>query len=333
VRCKRVVEVHEPGMDINPIYGGPEYETIGAFGSNCGIDDLKAVSKAHELCNAYSLDTISCGMAVSFAMECYEKGLLTKADTAGLDLSFGNAQSMLALVEMICRREGLGDLLAEGTDAAAKQIGGSATEYSITVKGQPFPMHECRVRHGQALGYAVSPTGADHMHNFWDSSLKAEPLGEGVKELGLYTPVPMTELNAEKVRAYMYVSNWQWVYNHLGSCMFINWSRQQLAEIVSSLTGWRTNVWELMRAGERGVTMARAFNMREGLTRDDDKLPIRMQQYHVSGQVNEEPVDPEVLEEAKETFYGMMGWDTETGKPTLAKLQELDIAWVYDQIK
>jgi aldehyde:ferredoxin oxidoreductase len=333
VRCKRVVEVHEPGMDINPIYGGPEYETIGAFGSNCGIDDLKAVSKAHELCNAYSLDTISCGMAVSFAMECYEKGLLTKADTGGLDLSFGNAQSMLALVEMICRREGLGDLLAEGTDAAAKQIGGSATEYSITVKGQPFPMHECRVRHGQALGYAVSPTGADHMHNFWDSSLKAEPLGEGVKELGLYTPVPMTELNAEKVRAYMYVSNWQWVYNHLGSCMFINWSRQQLAEIVSSLTGWRTNVWELMRAGERGVTMARAFNMREGLTRDDDKLPIRMQQYHVSGQVNEEPVDPEVLEEAKETFYGMMGWDTETGKPTLAKLQELDIAWVYDQIK
>jgi aldehyde:ferredoxin oxidoreductase len=333
VRCKRVVEVHEPGMDINPIYGGPEYETIGAFGSNCGIDDLKAVSKAHELCNAYSLDTISCGMAISFAMECFEKGLLTKEDAGGLDLSFGNAPSMLAMVEKICRREGLGDLLAEGSDRAAAKIGGNAMDFSITVKGQPFPMHECRVRHGQALGYAVSPTGADHMHNFWDSSLKDEPLGEGVQELGLYTPVPMTELNAEKVRAYMYVSNWQWVYNHLGSCMFINWTRQQLAEIVSALTGWRTNIWELMRAGERGVTMARAFNMREGLTRDDDKLPMRMQQYHVSGQVNEEPVDPEDLEEAKETFYGMMGWDTQTGKPTLAKLQELDIAWVYDQIK
>jgi aldehyde:ferredoxin oxidoreductase len=333
VRCKRVVEVHEPGMDINPIYGGPEYETIGAFGSNCGIDDLKAVSKAHELCNAYSLDTISCGMAISFAMECFEKGLLTKEDAGGLDLSFGNAPSMLAMVEKICRREGLGDLLAEGSDRAAAKIGGNAMDFSITVKGQPFPMHECRVRHGQALGYAVSPTGADHMHNFWDSSLKDEPLGEGVQELGLYTPVPMTELNAEKVRAYMYVSNWQWVYNHLGSCMFINWTRQQLAEIVSALTGWRTNIWELMRAGERGVTMARAFNMREGLTRDDDKLPMRMQQYHVSGQVNEEPVDPEDLEEAKETFYGMMGWDTQTGKPTLAKLQELDMAWVYDQIK
>jgi aldehyde:ferredoxin oxidoreductase len=332
VRCKRVVEVHEPGMDINPIYGGPEYETIGAFGSNCGIDDLKAVSKAHELCNAYSIDTISCGMSISFAMECFEKGLLTKEDTGGLDLSFGNALSMLAMVEMICRREGLGDLLAEGSDRAAAKIGGNAMDYSITVKGQAFPMHECRVRHGQALGYAVSPTGADHMHNFWDASLKEEPLGEGVQELGLYTAVPMTELNPDKVRAYMYVSNWQWVFNHIGCCMFINWTRQQMADMVSSLTGWRMNVWELMRAGERGVTMARAFNMREGLTRDDDRLPIRMQQHHVSGQVNEEPVDPEVLEEAKETFYGMMGWDQATGKPTLAKLQELDIAWVYSQL-
>jgi len=332
VRCKRVVEVHEPGLDINPIYGGPEYETIGAFGSNCGIDDLKAVSKAHELCNAYSLDTISCGMAVSFAMECYENGLLTKEDTGGLELKFGNAQAMLKLVDMIARREGLGDLLAEGTDAAARKIGGNAMEYSITVKGQPFPMHECRTRHGQALGYAVSPTGADHMHNFWDEGLEMEPPGQDLQELGLYHAVPRHDLSPQKVRAYMYVSNWQWVHNHLGNCMFIRWTRPQMAQIVSAITGWETNVWELMRAGERGVTMARAFNMREGLTRDDDRLPLRMQKYHVHGPVNEEPIDPEVLEEAKETFYAMMGWDPETGKPTLAKLEELDVAWVYDQI-
>ncbi|NLT74641.1 MAG: aldehyde ferredoxin oxidoreductase family protein [Chloroflexi bacterium] len=332
VRCKRVVEVHELGMDIDPQYGGPEYETIGAFGSNCGIDDLKAISKAHELCNAYGLDTISCGMAVSFAMECYENNLLTLESTGGLDLSFGNAASMLKLVEMICRREGLGALLAEGTDAAAASIGGNAMEFSITVKGQPFPMHECRTRHGQALGYALSPTGADHMHNFWDESIANEPLGQGVQELGIYTSVPRTDLSPDKVRAYMYVSNWQWVFNHLGNCMFINWTRQQMADIVSAITGWQTNVWELMRAGERGVTMARAFNMREGLTRDDDRLPLRMQQYHVTSTLNEEPVDPEVLEEAKETFYEMMGWDRETGKPTRGKLQELDIAWVYDQL-
>ncbi|NLX44171.1 MAG: aldehyde ferredoxin oxidoreductase family protein [Chloroflexi bacterium] len=332
IRCKRVVQVDEPGMKINPIYGGPEYETIGAFGSNCGIGDLKAVSKAHELCNAYSLDTISCGMAVSFAMECYEKGLLTREDTGGLDLSFGQAESMLTLVEMICRRQGLGDLLAEGPEYAARRIGGSAMDYAITVKGQPFPLHECRTRHGQALGYAVSPTGADHMHNFWDEGLTMDPPGQGLQELGIYTPVGRYELNPQKVRAYMYSSNWQWVYNHVGCCMFLAWSREQMAEIVSAITGWQTNVWELMRAGERGVTMARAFNLREGLTRDDDRLPRRMQTYFVSGQVNEQPVDPEDLEEAKETFYGMMGWETATGKPTLSKLQELDIAWVYEQL-
>ncbi len=333
VRCKRVVEVHEEGMDIDPIYGGPEYETIGAFGSNCGVDDLKAISKAHEICNAASLDTISCGMAVSFAMECFENGLLTTEDTGGLELRFGNAEAMLALTQMIANREGLGDLLAEGTDYAAAKIGGNASDYSITVKGQPFPMHECRTRHGQALGYALSPTGADHMHNFWDDGMANDPLGEGFQQLGIYEAVPRTTLNAAKVRAYMYSSNWQWVHNHLGNCMFINWSRDQMAEIVSAMTGWKTNVWELMRAGERGVTMARAFNLREGMTRDDDRLPRRMQQHFVSGKVNEEPVDPEVLEEAKETFYGMMGWDTATGVPTLAKLQELDIAWVYDQLK
>lgn len=224
-------------------------------------------------------------------------------------ISFGNAQSMLTLVEMICRREGLGDLLAEGTDIAAKKIGGNAMDYSITVKGQPFPMHECRTRHGQALGYAVSPTGADHMHNFWDEGLTMDPPGQQLQELGLYEPVSRHNLGPEKVRAYMYSSNWQWVFNHLGCCMFLRWTRQQMADIVSAITGWQTNVWELMRAGERAVTMMRAFNMREGMTRDDDRLPTRMQTYHVSGQVNEEPVDPEVLEEAKETFYAMMGWD------------------------
>jgi aldehyde:ferredoxin oxidoreductase len=175
IRCKRVVEVNDEEYQVNPIYGGPEYETVGAFGSNCGVDDLRAVAKAHELCNAYSLDTISTGMAVSFAMECYEAGLITKEDTGGLELNFGNGHAMVEMTRMICEREGLGDLLAEGTRRAAEKIGGGSMEFSIDVKGQPFPMHECRTRHGQALGYAVSPTGADHMHNFWDNGLAMDP--------------------------------------------------------------------------------------------------------------------------------------------------------------
>ncbi|HUT18956.1 MAG TPA: aldehyde ferredoxin oxidoreductase family protein [Anaerolineae bacterium] len=330
IRCKRVVEVDDGSYHVDRAYGGPEYETIGAFGSNCGVDDLRAISKANELCNAYGLDTISAGMAVSFAMECFENGLLTKEDAGGLELNFGNAEAMVELTRMICEREGLGDLLAEGPTRAAKVIGNGAEAYVLDVKQQPFPMHECRTRHGQALGYAVSPTGADHMHNIWDGGLAREPVGERLQSLGIYGSVPETVLDATKVRAYTFSVNLGWIDNMIGLCSFIPWSRDQRVQIIRAITGWETNVWELMKAGERCVTMARAFNLREGLTRADDVLPPRMQVPHVSGTVNEKPVDPEVLDDAVTLFYGMMGWDERTGEPTRAKLEELDIAWVSD---
>ena len=160
LRCKRVVKVNDQDYHVDPEYGGPEYETVAAFGSNCAVDDLRAISKANELCQAYGLDTISTGMAVSFAMECFEEGLLTAEDTGGLDLRFGNAEAMVEIVRQIAERQGLGDLLAEGPQRAAASIGRGADQFVLAVKGQPFPMHECRTRHGQALGYAVSPTGA-----------------------------------------------------------------------------------------------------------------------------------------------------------------------------
>ena len=332
IRCKRVVEVNDEQYQVNPIYGGPEYETVAAFGSDCGVDDLKAIAKAHEICNAYSLDTIATGMAVSFAMECFEAGLLTTEDTGGLELRFGNAEAMVEITRQIAEREGLGDLLAEGPRIAAGRIGPGAEEFVLDVKGQPFPMHECRTRHGQALGFAVSPTGADHMHNIWDGSISKDPLSEDVQSLGIYESVPPTELNAHKVRAYTYVTNWQWLHNHLGHCMFIPWSRDQLVELVRAITGWKTNIWELLKVAERGVTMARAYNLREGLTRADDALPARMNTTFVTGSLNEKPIDPAVLDESVSTFYGMMGWDTQTGKPTLSKLQELDIEWVADHL-
>ncbi len=327
IRCKRVVEVHDDEYDVDPIYGGPEYETLGALGSNCGVDDLRAVAKANELCNAYSLDTISTGMAISFAMECFENELLNVEDTGGLELRFGNAPAMVEMVRRIGEREGLGDLLAEGSTFAARKIGQGAEAYAINVKGQPFPMHEGRTRHGQALGYAVSPTGADHMHNVWDEGFARDPVGEGAYNVGVYEPIPPTVLNAAKVRAYTNTSNWTWLKNSLGLCVFVPWSDDQIIEMVRVITGWKVSKWELLKVGERGVTLARLFNLREGLTRADDTLPARMSNYHVSGALNEKPVTPEVLDEAVTLFYGMMGWDPQTGVPTDGKLHELDIAW------
>ena len=332
IRCKRVVRVEDQEYQVNPDYGGPEYETIGAVGSNCGVDDLRAISKANELCNAYGLDTISTGMMVSFAMECFEEGLLTLEDTGGLDLRFGNGAAMVEMVRRIGEREGLGDLLAQGPRVAAARIGRGAELYALHVKGQPLPMHECRNRHGQALGYAVSPTGADHMHNFWDEGMAKTPVGQELQGWGVYSSLPQNEINADKVRAYTHVSAWAWLVNTMGLCQFIPWTRDQRVELLRAITGWETNVFELQLVAQRGVTMARAFNLREGKTRADDVLPARMNTPHKSGTLNERPVDPEVLAQSVSTFYGMMGWDPETGVPTLARLQQLDIEWVAEHL-
>jgi aldehyde:ferredoxin oxidoreductase len=330
IHCKREVEVDDGEYRIERPYGGPEYETIGAFGSNCDIDDLRAISVANQLCNAYGLDTISTGMSVSFAMECFEKGLLTLEDTGGLELRFGNVQAMLEITRQIGEREGLGDLLAEGPTRAAQKIGSGAEEFVLDVKGQPLPMHEARTRHGQAFGYAASPTGADHMHNIWDEGLAREQLGEVWKGLGIYEPVPQTELNPHKIRAYIVETSRRWLMNAVSSCAFIPWSRSQVPELVKGITGWKTNLYELLKVGERCVTMARVFNMREGLTRDDDVLPPRLALSHVSRTLNEKPVDPAVLDEMLSVYYGMMGWDPQTGEPTAAKLHELDIGWLAE---
>ncbi len=332
IHCKRVVKVDDAEYQVDPAYGGPEYETIGAFGSNCGVDDLRAISKANQICNAYGLDTISTGMMVSFAMECYEAGLLTQQDTGGLDLHFGNGPAMVELTRRIAEREGLGDLLAEGPRIAAAKIGRGADRFTLEVKGQPFPMHECRNRHGQALGYAVSPTGADHMHNYWDGGQEKSPVGKELQSFGVYVSVPQNELNADKVRAYMQMATWSWLSNHLGQCQFIPWTNEQKVDLVTAITGWETSTYELHLALQRSLAMARAFNLREGLSRADDRLPVRVSEPFKSGSINERPVTPEALQEALSIFYGMMGWDPETGVPTLPKLQQLDIEWVAEHL-
>ena len=330
VRCKKEVRVEEP-WNVDPAYGGPEYETLAALGSNCGVDDLKTICKANELCQRYSLDTISTGVTVGFAMECFEKGLLSEEDTGGVDLSFGNAEAMVKMVEMIGERTGIGDLLAEGVKKAAERMSNGAEKLAIHVKGQEVPMHEPRLNRGLGFGYAVSPTGADHIHNIYDP-LFARGVPEQYKGLGVLEAVPVEDLGPKKIRLFKYVMTWRSLDNCLVMCVLPPWSVQQKVDIVRSVTGWNTTAFELMKVSERAINLARIFNIREGFTKEDDWLPPRFFYPKTSGALSRTAVNSEKLREAKTTYYGMMGWDKQ-GVPTRTKLEELDIAWAADEIK
>jgi len=329
IACKKEVKLDAP-WTVDPEYGGPEYETLASLGSNCGVSDVKAVCKANELCQRYSIDTISTGVTISFAMECFEHGLLTKEDTGGMDLSFGNAESMVKLVELIGEKRGLGALLAEGTKRAAEQIGNGAEQFAVHVKGQEVPMHDPRLKRGEALGYAVSPTGADHVHNIHDTFLYPR-LPRSYNSLGVLEPVPVEDFGPKKVRLYKIVGEWRTLNNFLVMCLFPPWNVLQKTEIVRCVTGWNTSTFELMKVVERGNTLARIFNLREGFTEKDDWLPPRFFQPKTSGALNKTSVNPEDLQKAKLLYYDMMGW-TAKGVPKQSKLDELDIAWAAEKI-
>jgi aldehyde:ferredoxin oxidoreductase len=330
VSCKKVVALAEP-YHVDPAYGGPEYETAASIGSNCGVTDVYAVSKASERCNALGLDSISSGGTIAFAMECFENGLLTVEDTDGLALRFGDAAAMLHTLELIAARQGIGDLLAEGTRRAAERIGQGADRLAVHVKGQELPYHDPRIQHGLGLGYAVSYTGADHCHSAFDRAYEEEPTMEGVRNLGVLETMPATWLGPQKVRAILYGSLRSHLDNCLGLCDFLPYRNDQVVEIVQAVTGWQTNAWELWKAAERLVTMARAFNVRQGFTPADDRLPSRMAE-PLGPDGPGKPIDPGAVAAALPFYYEMMGWDPATGVPRAAKLYELDIGWVAEML-
>jgi aldehyde:ferredoxin oxidoreductase len=335
VRCKRVVE-SEIGYKLDPVYGGPEYETIAAFGSYANNYNLPAVAYANQLCNAYGMDTISCGATIAWAIDAFEHGLLTPADTGGLELRYGDGDMIVRLTEMIARREGFGAVLADGSARAAGRFGPEAEALVVAVKKQELPAHEHRVKRSLALIYAVNPYGADHQSSEHDHSYAAYP--ERMAEIGLTDPQPPSVLNEAKVR---YALTTEYVYSCLDAvsfCQFVFgpawhlYSTQQLAEAVSAATGWEVTVPELIRVGERRLNLLRAFNAREGMGREWDTLPKQAMQPLTGGPSDGMQVTPAELETAKDQYYALAGWDVTTGWPTRAKLTELDLAWVADAL-
>ena len=337
IRCKRVVEIVEGQFPVDPRYGGPEYETLAALGSYCGVNDLNAVCKANELCNMYGLDTISCGATIAWTMECYEAGLIDSQDTGGIEIRFGDAEVLLQLIEMIAKRQGIGDVLALGTQKASKVFGHDTAKYLVTCHGQEFPAHMPRVKPSLALIYATNPFGADHMSSEHDP-LYSQPFIERLTLLGLDNPQPIETLNPEKVRFARITQYFHSLTDSLNLCQFVwgptfsLYGPKDVVDLVCYVTGWDVTLEELMRVGERRLNMLRAFNAREGIDRSQDTLPKRMFEPLMGGPSDGQTIDPKVFSAALDTYYQQNGWDTVSGYPTRQKLEELGLDWVADQV-
>ncbi|MCK4988774.1 MAG: hypothetical protein KAS40_24730, partial [Desulfobacterales bacterium] len=341
IRCKRGIALDDPRYGVDSRYGGPEYETISALGTNLNITDLKAIAKGNEICNRYCIDTISAGMTIAFACECFEEGFISTSDTDGLELRFGDADLMIQLLQMIARREGFGDMLAEGSARLARQWGLEDKPCHLAVKGQEVSMHDPRVKVGVGIGFAVSPYGADHMTAAHDTAFVNENSFSlnSVRPLGIYEPMHATDITTAKVRNYKLLENFWRTLDALGLCVFGYAPRgvmpiDVMVECVSAVTGWKAGLFELMRAGERGTMIARAFNSREGFTIKDDRLPGRLFDPKPDGANAGKQIFKEAdFKEATRLYYEMIGCDPQSGRPHRAKLLELGLEWVEELLK
>ncbi|MBK9711371.1 MAG: aldehyde ferredoxin oxidoreductase family protein [Kouleothrix sp.] len=342
VRCKRVVESEYKGRGILPVYGGAEYENLATLGSYCGVDDLGAVSLANQICNAYGVDAIAAGATIAFAMDCFERGIIGEDDT-GMPLRFGDGDAMLAMLELTLNREGFGDVLAEGSARAAQAIGRGAEERVNAVKGAELPAHMPHVKRSLGLIYAVNPFGADHQSSEHDPGYMPQSDERSLQRLaaiGLTRPQKTKVLNEAKVEFALVTQYTYSAMDTLDLCQFVYGPSWQLldvgdmAAVYQAATGWPTSIDDVQRIGRRRLNMLRAFNAREGLSREQDTLPKRMFKEPLQGgKSNGIALDRAELEAALDSYYAMAGWDVATGTPTRATLESLDLGWIADQLE
>jgi aldehyde:ferredoxin oxidoreductase len=313
IRCGRVITING-GKYATGKTDGPELETLVGFGSNLMCTSMEGISYANELCNRFGIDTISCSVTIGLAYYLYEKGVLTKKDTGGLVLNWGEIDPAIELVKMIAERRGIGDLLAEGTREMAKKFG--VEEEAMHVKGLEIPFHDIRGVSGLAVSYAVSPRGA--CHNF--SVLYLVEMGQTLPELGLVSEDRMS--NDGKAELAFNSENFRAVYSAMQMCMFANPPVEDIVSMLSLCTGLKVAPQDLLKIGERIIMAKRVMNLRLGLTPKDDTLPK-----HALKPLAEGPTGgnvPDLNRQLKE-YYALRGWDPITGHPSKERLQELGI--------
>lgn len=319
IGCGREVRGFRPDLDS---IDGPEYETVAAFGPLCMNFDLNSIIQANHLCNAYGIDTISAGVSIAYAMYLSEQGVLTK-EKAGLEIKWGDGETVLKLVRMIINQEGIGKLLAQGTLRMAREFGRDQGE-AAQVKGLEMAMHDPRAYHGMAISYATGPRGACHLKGDYYNV----DLGPPVPELEIFPGERMTAEGGKATSAAKYQSLKD-LYDSLTLCKFAPLSVTQISEILSGITGWKYEPKDILAAGDRSINIKRAISNKLGLTREDDKLPqICLQPLSEGSTAGVVPDMDRLLRE----YYEHRQWDWETGKPKKEKLIELGLVQAAEDL-
>jgi aldehyde:ferredoxin oxidoreductase len=298
----------------------PEYETLASFGAMCLNSNIESIIKANHICDRYGIDTISAGSVIAFAMECYEKGIISKKDTEGIELTWGNAAAILSMLEKIVKREGFGDVLADGVERAAKRIGKSAEECAIHIHGQEPGMHDPRFFPQRGLGYITSATPGRHMVS------QASIRFDRERKLGIYPEVqaPKEKEEGETGRMHATATSYNQVFSDSGMCLFAitAGNAYPLIEFISAVTGWDFTAAEAIKTGQRILTLCQIFNIREGWTAKDFNLPDRIKKPPTTGPFAGRSINFNAL---RASYYKSMGWDIEYGLPSRQCLNELGI--------
>jgi aldehyde:ferredoxin oxidoreductase len=318
IACGRVVGFQD-GNDRK----GPEYETLAGFGPNLGIDDPVSITKFGELCDKYGIDTISLSNIIGLAILLFQEGKITKEDTGGINLNWGNASAVEELINLTIQLEGIGEIIAKG----AKEFGRyfNAEDMAIQVNGLEVPYHDPRGASGMALVYATSPRGACHNQ----SDYYFVEVGQAEDELGLeYFP---RFAGAEKALNVALHQNWRTVFNSLVVCIFAFLSPEALVELINSACGYQYSIDDIMRCGERGWNLKRVINNRLGLTRANDKLPKAFLKPYKFSDGRTSGFAPDFIP-MLEQYYAVRGWDRVTGFPVRKKLESLQLEWTIGDI-
>jgi aldehyde:ferredoxin oxidoreductase len=326
LKCNMKNQAEKPYV-VDPSYGGPEYETCGSLGSLIMNGDPVVLSKANELCNKFGLDTIETGSMIALAMDCYENGLLDRSKTDGIPVTWGNHDAILKIIEKIARREGIGDILANGAKMAVQKIGKNADDYTRDVKGMSLAMHEPRGKKGIGVSYAIAYRGACHLQGIHDDFFEMDNVAP---ELGITKGIDRLSTDKKKVDYVIKGENWMTLCDSLLVCAHVYYLATYVGPsttltALNAATGWDFSVEEYMRKAEGIFNLVRAFSVREGVRRKDDRLPKIFSEPLPEGVYQGQSISDGELNTMLNYYYELRGWDNKTGIPKVEKLKELKL--------